>query len=186
MKLLSGILYFTCVNFALAGFHTGAAFANEKGASGSHTIHVNPSLKKKLSQETLDSITKFFEKAEQAISTSNLEALMSLYSDSYRNGDHDKAAAEEIWKRIFDTFTGMSTMHNMRLVSYDEKSNVIIIGCSGLLLGTPKGQEDRKPVDTWTNEEHILTMEDGKWKLLGTIGNKRSRLWFDKPMHPLF
>jgi len=32
----------------------------------------------------------------------------------------------------------------------------------------------------------VLVKEQGAWKLIGTYGHDRKRLWFDKPMHPLF
>ncbi|MDH5508767.1 MAG: nuclear transport factor 2 family protein [Nitrospinota bacterium] len=153
---------------------------------GFHTIRVSPEMKGKISKETLADVTRFFEDAEDAIKTGNLESLMNLYSDSYKNGDHDKDAARRIWERIFSNFDGMSTMHNMKLVNYSPDGGLVVIGCSGILLGKRKGEADRVPVDTWTNEEHILTLEKGKWKLVGSAGTKRKRLWFDRPMHPLF
>ena len=41
-------------------------------------------------------------------------------------------------------------------------------------------------IDNWANQDHVLVKEGGKWKLIGTYGLERKRLWFDKPMHPLF
>ncbi|MDH5639379.1 MAG: hypothetical protein OEZ04_12910 [Nitrospinota bacterium] len=157
-----------------------------EASHGFHSIRVSPEMKKKIGKETMEKVSLFFEEAEAAINSGNLEALMALYSNSYKNGDHDKASAREIWKKIFHTFDGMSTMHNMKLVNYSQDGGLVVIGCSGILLGKRKGEDDRVPVDTWTNEEHILTLEKGKWKLVGSAGTKRKRLWFDKPMHPLF
>ena len=162
-------------------------FAQSSQASmAAHSIKVEPNMKTKISEKTLAEVTRFFDDAETAISKGDLEMLMGLYSESYKNEDHDKAAAREIWKRMFDTFEDMGTMHNMRLLNYSPEGNLVVIGCSGILLGKKKMDGDKMPLDTWTNEEHILTLENGKWKLVGSAGIKRKRLWFDKPMHPLF
>jgi predicted SnoaL-like aldol condensation-catalyzing enzyme len=155
-------------------------------AKGFHTLNIDPAMKAKVGEKTIADVTMFFEDAEAAISKGDLEKLLSLYSENYRNEDHVKAGAREIWKRIFDNFSAMATMHNMKLVNYSPEGNIIVIGCSGLLLGKKKGEEELVTIDTWTNEEHILTLEGGKWRLIGSSGFKRKRLWFDKPMHPLF
>ncbi len=150
-----------------------------------HTLNIDPVMKKKIGQETLKTIEKFFESAERAIESENLDALMSLYSDNYKNESHNKKSARRIWARIFKTFDNMATIHNMRLETYS-KNKVIIIGCSGLLLGKPADEQELITIDSWTNEDHVLSMEEGGWKLIGTTGKQRKRFWFDKAMHPLF
>jgi len=170
----------------LAGIIFAIPAWSADGPHGFHSVRISPEMKDKVDKETMEKVTRFFDNAEKAIGRGDMDALMALYSDSYKNGDHDKAAAREIWKRIFDTFDGMSAMHNMTLINYSKDGGLVVIGCSGILLGKRKGEEDRIPVDTWTNEEHILTMEKGEWKLIGSAGVSRKRLWFDKPMHPLF
>ncbi|MDH5679452.1 MAG: nuclear transport factor 2 family protein [Nitrospinota bacterium] len=174
-------LVLSIITFSLPGLAESA-----EAAKGFHSIRVSPEMKEKVDHETMKRVSQFFHDAEEAISKGDIDALMDLYSDSYKNGDHDKAAAKAIWQRIFSVFENMSTMHNMNLVNYSQDGGLIVIGCSGILLGMKKGEGDRVPVDTWTNEEHILTLEKGKWKLVGSAGQKRKRLWFDKPMHPLF
>lgn len=174
-----------------------ALFSIALAASGSfaqelsdyHTLNIDPVMKKKMDPEVLKSIEQFFHKAELAIETENLEDLMNLYSDSYKNESHTKKSARRIWKRIFITFDNMASIHNMRVETYSPDSNVIIIRCSGLLMGKPKGGAELITIDSWTNEDHILgrDKEGDAWKLIGTTGGKeRKRFWFDKPMHPLF
>jgi hypothetical protein len=42
-------------------------------------------------------------------------------------------------------------------------------------------------VDKWFNNDHVLTKEDdGKWRLIGSTGTKKERLYFSTPLHPLF
>jgi len=74
----------------------------------------------------------------------------------------------------------------MKLVSVTNGKNVVVFRCSGLLLGAPNVEKGVITIDNWNQQDHVLTLEDGNWKLLGTYGQERKRLWFDKPMHPLF
>ena len=111
---------------------------------------------------------------------------MELYSDNYSNGIHDKKAAKQIWERIFSTFDAMAMRHNMKLEKISAEKNMVIFQCNGLLLGVPDIKKGPITIDNWNNQEHVLVKEAGKWKLIGTYGPERKRLWFDKPMHPLF
>ena len=83
-------------------------------------------------------------------------------------------------------FELMATHHNMKLVSVTSEKNVVVFRCSGLLLGVPLIKSGVITIDNWNQQDHVLTHEGGDWKLLGTYGRERKRLWFDKPMHPLF
>jgi len=157
--------------------------------SAHHKINIDPTMKKKMSPEALKSIQRFFDDAELAIEKENLDDLMSLYSDHYKNASHTKQSARTIWIRIFEKFDDMASVHNMRMKMYSPDSNVIIIRCSGLLMGKPVGEAELITIDSWTNEDHVLSRvkKGDAWKLIGTAGQKkRKRLWFDKPMHPLF
>ena len=121
-----------------------------------------------------------------AIENGKLDDLMALYSDSYTNGPHNKKSVKMIWKRIFSKMDNMSSVHRMRFITTSADSGVMIIRCTGLLMGIPKGEKSLITADTWIDSDHILAKENGKWKLLGTTGKERGRYWFDKPMHPLF
>lgn len=151
-----------------------------------HSVTIDPNTKKIIPPEILAEVEEFFEKAEDAIQAKDIDALMALYSDSYLNGPHDKDSARKIWERIFDRFQTLGTMHNMRITSYDYEGQVVVIKCSGILLGKPNGSDQRVPVDNWTNEDHVISKSGENWKLIGTYGKERKRLWFDKPIHPLF
>jgi len=165
------------------------SIASAQDLSDYHKVNIDPAMKKKMSPEALKSIQKFFDDAELAIETENLEALMDLYSDHYKNASHTKISASQIWKRIFKNFDNMASVHNMRLETYSPDSNVIIIRCSGLLMGKPLGEAELISIDSWNNADHVLSRnkKGDAWKLIGTTGSKqRKRFWFDKPMHPLF
>jgi len=150
------------------------------------SVEVDHAGKEMVGEETFNEVMAFFHDAERAIETKDLNALMDLYSDNYANGDHDKEAAEKIWTRIFTVFDSMAAHHNMRFVNAAPETNLVIVRCSGLLVGKPENQQDIITIDNWNQQDHVLVKEAGRWKLIGTYGQQRNRLWFDKPMHPLF
>ncbi|VAX25503.1 hypothetical protein MNBD_NITROSPINAE02-1183 [hydrothermal vent metagenome] len=180
------ILSFAFSLFLALFVYSGAvAFAAEE-LSEYHTLNIDPVMKKKIGPEMIKEIVVFFKSAELAIEKKRLKDLLDLYSDNYENGSHDKKSAARIWTRIFKTFDDMVSIHNMRLQAYTPESKVMIIRCSGLLLGSPADEKELITIDSWTNEDHILSKESGKWELQGISGKERKRFWFDKPMHPLF
>lgn len=165
---------------------TGAANGEEHQISDKYSMEVDPAAKQKLGEQTFNEVMVFFHAAEKAIETKDLEALMELYSDNYSDGEHDKKSARQIWGRIFSTFNTMATHHNMKLEKVSTDKNMIVFQCSGLLLGVPDPKKGPITIDNWNKQDHMLVKEAGKWKLIGTYGTERKRLWFDKPMHPLF
>lgn len=169
-----------------ASIFTGAANGAEHQLSDKYSMHVDPAAKQQLGEKTFNEVMTFFQSAEKAIETKDLESLMALYSDNYSDGDHDKKSARQIWEKIFSRFEKMAMHHNMKLGKVSSDKNMVVFQCSGLLLGAPDLKERPSTIDNWTNQEHVLVKEGGKWKLIGTYGPERKRLWFDKPMHPLF
>ena len=174
-----------------ASFLVNTAIGAEHKFSDEYAMEVDPAAKQQLGDKTYGELMEFFHEAEKAIETRDLKALMNLYSESYTDGEHDKKSAEEIWARIFATFEMTATRHNMRLVKMGEDKNMVVFSCSGLLLGVPNPNARMKQkgiitIDNWAMQDHVLVKEAGKWKLIGTYGPERKRLWFDKPMHPLF
>jgi hypothetical protein len=54
--------------------------------------------------EAVDRIQEVFIRAEDAIAEKNLDALMAVYSEHYRDQDRTKAEMREIWKRFFEQY----------------------------------------------------------------------------------
>ena len=169
----------------LVVFSSGAVFA-KRGLSEFFSINIDPYSRKQVGNKTWKKVEKFFLNAEQAIEAENIDDLMALYSTSYKNGDHRKDGAKQVWKRLFAKFDLLATHHNMRFITTTPDSKVMIIRCSGLLVGIPKGEKNLITIDSWTDADHVLDSETGEWKLIGSSGLERKRFWFDKPMHPLF
>ena len=169
----------------LVVFFSGAVFA-KRGLSEYFSINIDPYSRKQVGEKVWKKVEQFFVKAEQAIESENLDALMELYSSSYKNGDHKKDGAKQVWRRLFSKFDLLATHHNMRFITTTPNSEVMIIRCSGLLVGIPKDEKNLITIDSWTDADHVLNIETGEWKLVGSSGMERKRFWFDKPMHPLF
>ena len=165
---------------------TGVANGEEHKFSDKYAMEIDPAAKQQLGEQIFNEVTMFFHSAEKAIETKDMQALMALYSDNYRDGDHDKKSAEQTWQRIFATFDTMAMIHNMKLEKVSADKNMVVFRCNGLLLGVPGPKKVPITVDNWNKQDHILVKEAGKWRLIGTYGLERKRLWFDKPMHPLF
>jgi len=164
----------------------GSAFADQQRLSERHKMEIDNSIKEHLGEQTAKEVMSFFHHAELAIQSRDIEALMALYSEGYRDGDHDKAAARKIWERIFKRFKELATRHNMSLVTKSSDKDLVIMRCSGILLGIPEEGGGPVPIDNWNQQDHVIKKEGGQWKLIGSYGKERQRLWFDKPMHPLF
>lgn len=151
------------------------------------TWKADPASKQQLGEATYNELVVFFDTAEDAIEKKDLKALMGVYSENYQNGDKDKKAIEEMWKRIFARFDTLISHHNEKLVNVSADKHMVVIRCTGLLLAKPDPKnEGLVTIDSWSNQDHVLVKEAGKWKLIGNVGEERKRLWFDKPMHPLF
>lgn len=103
--------------FAATLLFAGTAWGDEHRFSDHYAMRVDPVAKQQLGERTFSEVMAFFESAERAIEEKDLPALMALYSDSYKDGEHDKKSVEQIWKRIFSRFEGMATHHNMKLVN---------------------------------------------------------------------
>ena len=157
-----------------------------KHLSANHSLTMDPLSGQVVTDKVKKEILNFFHEAEVAIENEKLDDLMTLYSDKYVNGPHSKEMVRDIWKRLFSQMDRLATVHRMSIITTSPNSDVVIIRCSGLLVGHPQGEKSLTTADTWMNNEHVLAKVDGKWKLIGTTGNERERFWFDKSMHPLF
>jgi len=162
------------------------ADARHKGISQNYSLNIDDFSKSQLGSKVAKEIMDFFDDTERAIESKNIDALMMLYSDSYSNLGRDKKSVRLIWRKLFRTFDHVTMTHNMRFLTTNPKSKVMIIRCSGMLMGVPKGEKELIPVDSWMNSDHILSKEGKRWRIIGTSGQQKKRLWFDKPLHPLF
>ena len=186
ITVFAGICFFSGV--AIGAEHKSSEHEEqaEHRFSDRYVMEVDPAAKRQLGEDIYNEIVTFFNSAEDAIEKRDLKALLDLYSDNYKDGDKDKKSVEEIWTRIFARFETLITHHKMKLVNVSADKHMVIFRCSGLLLAEPEPKKGLVTIDNWALQDHVLVNEAGKWKLIGTYGTERKRLWFDKPMHPLF
>lgn len=151
--------------------------------SDRYSMTIDPAAKQQLGEQTFNEVSMFFQTVEVAIETKDIEVLMAQYSGKFRDGALDKKSVEQAWRRIFARVDTMATVNNMRLVNISADRNMVVFQSSGLLVGVPRGEKWPVAIDNWNKQDHVLVKERGKWKLIGTYGPERKRLWFDKPMH---
>lgn len=150
-----------------------------------YSMNIDPAAKQQLGEQTYNEVAMFFHTAEKAIETKNMEVLMAQYSDNYRNGDLDKKSVEQAWQKIFARVDTVATLNNMKLVNISADRNMVVLQSSGLLVGVTNPEKGPVTIDSWNMQDHILVKKAGEWKLFGTYGPERKRLWFDKSMHSL-
>ena len=172
---------------------SGAAMAAESTESTpmhhpkDYVLTFDPQSAKIIGPGAVRMVTDFFDYADNAIKTKDIRALGSLYSDKYMDGNHTKADVIVAWNRLFDQFDDLAMTHNLRFITTDPNSNVVIVACSGILMGKPKTDAHQlQALDHWMNMNHVLVKEGNAWKIIGTSGIEEKRFWFDRPMHPLF
>lgn len=158
---------------------------NAMQASDHKFMSVDPPAKKVVGEKLYNEVAEFFHEMEMAIQAKDVDRLMALYADNYFNGPFNKRAIRTIWTHIFATMDEMTTVHDMTFMTTAPGSKVVIVRCTGLLMGVPKGEKYNIAIDKWTDCDHIIAKLNGKWRLVGTAGKGGMRLGFDTPMQPL-
>ena len=157
--------------------------------SKNFSMRLHNDARAKVGDEEYDRIANFFHLAERAIEDEDIDALMSLYSDSYTHiNNQGREFARGVWLKIFSNFDSIAARHSMRLITHQQSENsyVVVTECSGLLSGIPKGEERAVTIDSWDRQRHIL-INEGTWKLFGNAGVGKKRYGEDKfESHPLF
>lgn len=182
VALIAGLLTLTLPDVSVAKEEA----KHQHNLSQNYVLTIDPHNKAIIGQSVAKEVGDFFDEAEKAIESKDITALMNLYSDGYTNGMHKKADISKTWQTIFEAFNSLAMTHNMRFVTTDPKSNVLILRCSGMIIGVHKDEKQSIVIDSWMNTDHVLVKEGGKLKIIGSMGDDRKRLWFDKPLHPLF
>jgi len=152
--------------------------------SDSH-VHFDQKSVKMVGEKVVGEVSDFYKETDSAIEAKDIDRLMGLYSDSYRDGPNDKKMLREMWTRIFESFDKLYMRHNMRFSDISKDGGTVVIRCSGVLMGAAKDDNFSRALDHWLNNDHVLVKEEGKWRLKGTVGKKELRFWLKNPSNPL-
>lgn len=189
VTILAGVCIFSAVALAeesKSSAHNELPDLLDHKFADRFTVKFDSAVKQQLGEDVYKEIVDFFDVAEDAIDVKDLKAHMATYSESYKDGDNDKQAMEEIWKKIFARFERVVVHHNLKLITVSADKRTIILRSSGFLLAEPDPKKRLVTIDNWTDQDFVLVKEGGEWKIISIFGEERKRFWFDKPMHPLF
>lgn len=137
--------------------------------------------------ETVDHIVEVFTRAEDAIVTKDLDALMTIYSEDYRYQALTKADLRKIWKSFFEQYDRIHTLHAFsRILVTPGHPPTADITCTGALWATVDGTDHRVNLSLWAGDIHHLSDEHGVWKVRGQGRNAPNRPEFGEAPPPLF
>lgn len=117
---------------------------------------------------TIRSIHIFFNKAEEALRTGNLDGLMELYSQNYHFDGLTKEDRRRSWKDLFTRYHRISSFHSFsRIVVNPGMHATAKATCTGTLWATDNGTNHRINLAVWRGDLHYLIEEEGQWRISG-------------------
>jgi len=165
-----------------------AAFSLVTGTTGQATTSIPQGAVVEVDQATVNQILDVFHKADAAIAVGNLDGIMALYATPYNYHGLKQADIRKIWFDLFEEYRNLVEVHFFsKVVKVGSGSNAIIeVTCTGILSGLSKTSGLRVLIDSWYEEEHVLTLEGGVWRIRGNAGETPRVLPFGTAPHPLF
>lgn len=141
-----------------------------------------------LDKATIETVMTMFRHADEALQARDVDGLMGIYSEQYNYHGLKKADMRKIWNNLFDEFKELSNVHHLsRFAKVGSGSQTIVeVTCTGNLSGLSKTGGLRVPIDSWYEEVHYLTFEDGQWRIRGNIDDQPRIMPFGTSPHPLF
>jgi hypothetical protein len=158
------------------------------GSPARAELRLLPGAATDLDQATVDEVLATFRQAEQAIHAGDVNGIMALYSEHYNYHGLKKADMRKVWANLFDEFQELSDVHHFsRMIRVGSGSKTIIeVTCTGSLSGLSKTGGLRVPIDSWYEEVHYMTFDDGQWRIRGNVGDSPRLMPFGTSPHPLF
>jgi len=136
--------------------------------------------------ETVLAIEKAFNRAEEAIGSGNLQALMQIYSDHYRYKSLSKKDMRNIWKDFLEKYHRIATSHSFsRIVVKKGEHPTAEVTCTGSLWATTNKGE-RVNLASWLGNVHYLVYEEGAWRIKGQGRYAPNPSHFGQGPPPLF
>ncbi len=125
------------------------------GAQASGALRLDTGVDIQADAEAVRHIEKAFNRAEDAMGEKDLDALMTVYADTYRYQDLTKADMRKIWKGLFEQYDRISTLHAFsRIMVTPGKSPTAQITCTGALWATVNQNDQRVNLSSWAGDVH--------------------------------
>ena len=138
--------------------------------------------------QSINELVGTFDLAQEAIRSRDLEAMMSLYAQSYQYHGLKKVDIRKIWAELFTHYDFISNIHSfsaVKIVSAGNKATAEIT-CTGSLWARSEDTKQRIPIDSWHQEVHYLVREKDGWRIVGNLGGEPAIRAFGSAPHPLF
>lgn len=158
------------------------------GTRGEAATFIPPSAIVEVDQATVSQVLDVFHKAEAAVAAGDIDGVMALYSTQYNYHGLKQTDVRKIWLNLFEEYRDISEVHFFsKIFKAGTGSNSIIEAtCTGRLSGLSKTSGLRVPIDSWYEEVHFLTPENGALRIRGNAGEMPQGLPFGTAPHPLF
>ena len=130
-----------------------------------------------------------FERAEAALKTEDLNALMQFYAPAYGYHGLKVHDVRRIWGEVFEHYKAVESLHLFSDIKVTQVKNELRaeVTCTGGLYGTDKRTGNRITLDSWFREVHYLVKDGDSWRFLGNAGEVPDGAPFaSAPHHPLF
>lgn len=151
-------------------------------------VRLLPGAAADLDQATTEAVIRTFRAADEAIRARDVNGVIALYSEQYDYHGLKRPDMRKVWANLFDEFQDLTDIHHFsRLTKVGSGSKTIIeVTCTGSLTGLSKTGGLRVPIDSWYEEVHYMTWEDGQWRIRGNVGDSPRFMPFGTSPHPLF
>lgn len=129
-----------------------------------------------------------FDRAQEAIRSQDLDAMMELYAPDYHYRDLKKADIRQIWAELFSHYDFIANIHTFSAIKIAGTATrpTAEITCTGSLWASSVETKERISIDSWNQEVHHLVREKDGWRIVGHLGGKPVIRQFGSAPHPLF
>jgi hypothetical protein len=153
------------------------------------TVDISSAAVSAADPRVLKELTAAFDRAETAVNSGNVDALMPFYADTYNYHGLKRPDVRRIWEEVFTHYRAVSSRHVFSELTVQQAGGArkISVTCTGGLYGTDRHTGKPVTIDSWVSEIHHLVYEQGAWRFLGNAsGSSLTAPAGSAPHHPLF
>jgi hypothetical protein len=139
-------------------------------------------------QQSVAELIGMFDRAEEAIRSRDLNAMMGLYAANYRYHGLKRDDVRKIWADLFARYDLISNIHTFSAIKVSKtgKDTTAEITCTGAVWANSRDTKQRIPIDSWYQEVHRLVKGRDGWRIVGNLGGDQTIRRFGTAPHPLF